>query len=302
MKVLLASSSLLALPVLEFISGTDVEFVGVITMPDAHQGRGQVLSENSFAIKARDYGYQIFKPENPGELFDVLASTDADLVVTISYGRLIRARELAKPKHGWLNIHFSLLPRWRGAAPAQRAIEAGDKKTGVTVFRLDEGLDTGPIYSTAEYEIQGDEDSQSLLEKLAKLSTRPLAKSLEMISMNISPTDQTNEGTTVAPKLSKEEGRLNWNRTSAELERKIRAFSPWPRTWTQLGDLRISIVKARASTEKLPPGSIIAGNQLIVGCGEGSLEILSLKPEGKREMSAVEWLRGARLASDSFFR
>lgn len=302
MKVLLASSSLLAIPTLEFISHADLKFLGIISMPDAPQGRGRVIAENSFAAKARDLGIQVFKPRNHDELFDTLTSTDADLVVTISYGRLIRSRELVKPKYGWLNIHFSLLPRWRGAAPAQRAIEAGDSKTGVTVFKLDEGLDTGPIYSIAEYEMRGDEDSQSLLEKLSTLSTLPLSKAIEMISMNIQPTSQAEEGSSSAPKLSKEEGRLNWNCPNVELERKIRAFSPWPTTWTQLGDSRISILKARVSSEKLSPGSIMADQVLIVGCGEGSLEILSLKPEGKREMTAAEWLRGARLKPDSFFQ
>ena len=236
------------------------------------------------------------------EILQVLSDTGADLVVTIAYGRLIRTRELVKPQHGWLNIHFSLLPRWRGAAPAQRSIEAGDERTGVTVFKLDEGLDTGPIYSISEYEMRGDETSSILLERLADLSVEPLMRALQMIADNDSPTIQSEVGATIAPKLSKNEGQIDWSEKSQVIERKIRAFTPWPTAWTNLDHLRISILSASCVEESLQPGEISTREDLVVGCEEGALRILSLKPEGKRAMSADEWVRGARLSSNAKFQ
>lgn len=301
MKVLLASSSLLAIHPLRTILESKHELVGVITMPDAPQGRGRAMMENEFAIESQVCGLKVYKPANSDELFDLLTETEVDLVVTIAYGRLIRSRELNKPKHGWLNIHFSLLPRWRGAAPAQRAIEAGDRKSGVTVFRLDEGLDTGPIYAQVEYVMRGEEDSSTLLAQLSQLSVLPLKTALEMISEGNEPVTQSTIGVTHAPKLSKAEGRIDWNLQASIIERKIRAFSPWPVTWTELEGQRISIMKAKLNDELLQPGHVLMDERLIVGCGERSLEILSLKPEGKREMSATEWLRGARLSPHARF-
>lgn len=301
MKVLLASSSLLAVPALNFLVESEHELLGVLTMPDAPQGRGREIAENDFAIEAHRAGFQVFKPENNDELLEALATTNVDLVITIAYGRLIRLRELTKPQYGWLNIHFSILPRWRGAAPAQRAIEAGDRKSGVTVFRLDEGLDTGPIYATAEYVLRDDEDSASLLRELSLLSVTPLARALEMIKDEIDPVAQSGEGVTTAPKITKTEGRIDWKNENSVIERKIRAFSPWPVAWTQLGEQRISITKAKLNDEHLQPGHISSGERLIVGCGKGALEILSLKQEGKREMFAAEWLRGARLSPGARF-
>ena len=302
MKILFASSSLLAKPVLDYLSKANINLVGALSMPDAPKGRGREIAENDFSRLCHEYGLTVYKPQTSDELLDVLSNTEADLVITLAYGKLIRTRELAKPKYGWLNIHFSLLPRWRGAAPAQRAIEAGDRRTGVTVFKLDEGLDTGPIYATADYELKGNEDSSSLLVALSESSVMPLRKALEMISNNQAPLPQSEAGTTIAPKLSKEEGKIDWELKNIELERKIRAFLPWPAAWTHLGEQRISILAARCVTADLKPGEISASQILSVGCGEGALEILSLKPEGKRAMSAAEWLRGARLTPSSKFQ
>jgi methionyl-tRNA formyltransferase len=301
MKVLLASSSLLAVPALDLLLQSDYELLGVMTMPDAPQGRGREVRENEFALKARTFGLPVFKPRNSDELLEVLTKTNADLVITIAYGRLIRLRELSTPQYGWLNIHFSLLPRWRGAAPAQRAIEAGDRKSGVTVFKLDEGLDTGPIYATAEYELRELEDSLSLLRELSSLSVSPLRKALAMIKEGTDPVAQSNDEISTAAKLTKAEGRIDWKEENLVIERKIRAFNPWPSAWTYFKEQRISITKATLSHVHLPPGHLSSGERLIVGCGKGSLEILSLKSEGKREMSATEWMRGARLTTDARF-
>lgn len=302
MKVLIASSSLLAKPALDYLVHSKLSLVGALTMPDAPKGRGREISENDFAKVCRDAGLAVYKPENNDELLQVLSNTGAELVVTIAYGRLIRARELVKPQHGWLNIHFSLLPRWRGAAPAQRSIEAGDERTGVTVFKLDEGLDTGPIYSTSEYEMRGDETSSILLERLAALSVEPLKRALQMIADKHPASLQSDNGATIARKLSKSEGEIDWSEESQVIERKIRAFTPWPTAWTNLDDSRISILSARCVKENLLPGEISTRNDLVVGCGEGALQILSLKPEGKRAMSAAEWIRGARLTANAKFQ
>jgi methionyl-tRNA formyltransferase len=301
MRVLVASSSLIAQPLTEWLIGSRHEVVGFLTTPDAPQGRGREIAENAFAGFARAYSIPIFKANSADEIQLAILQTEAEIVVTAAYGRFIRKRELSQPKYGWLNVHFSLLPRWRGASPVQRAIENGDSKTGVTIFRLDEGMDTGPVFTTIDYVMQGNERSEQLLNHLAEISVQPLGHALDLIEEGIQPQPQINSDVTLAPKITKDEGRIDWSKTSAEIERKVRAFSPWPTAWSSLNGSRISILSAKFSPRKVHPGTLSIGDGAFVGTGDGSLELVEVKPEGKRAMSAEDWLRGARLHDGAQF-
>lgn len=301
MKVIVASSSLVAKPVVDWLVGSAHSLVGVLTAPDAPKGRGQQVSGNDFAHLAHSYSIPVFKARNNEEIRETIKKTQADIVITAAYGRMIREPELTQPHYGWLNIHFSLLPRWRGASPVQRAIENGDPVTGVTVFRLDKGMDTGPIYSSSSYAMQGDESTTSLLRALSVLAVTTVVKALEKIEDGVPPTAQSESGITSAPKISKDEGKIDWHQSSSEIERKVRAFSPWPTAWSLLKGSRISIISARTSTLSLSPGEIFFEDGVFVGCGVGSLELLEVKAEGKRAMPAMDWLRGARIHEGAHF-
>lgn len=302
MKVVLASSSDVAQPVLEALLRSQHELVAGISMPDKPVGRGRQIQPNSFSMLCERSGVQVFKPENRVELNDLLRKIEPDLVITIAYGRLIKATELSIPEHGWLNVHFSLLPRWRGAAPVQRAILHGDQETGISIFRLEEGMDTGPVFATHKISLKGNETYGSLLSQLSLLAAPVLLTVLEHIEQGISPIPQNEDGATLAPKLSKEEARISWQKSATEIERQVRAMNPWPIAWTTVNDKRLSILQSCLHNLSGNPGEILSLQPFIIGCGEEAIEVSMLKPEGKAEMSAAEWLRGARLSKGEFLR
>ncbi len=295
MKILVASSSPLAKNLLNDIKNSDHQLLGGISSPDRASGRGQSVSSNDFASYCQEIGVTCYKPITNEELADILQKTQAELVITLAYGRLIKTSELQIPKHGWLNVHFSLLPRWRGAAPIQRAIAAGDEQSGVTVFKLEQGLDTGPIYSTLSYPLNDKSRSDEVLKDLSSLCIQPINQALIMIAAGEPATTQESEGVRLAPKILKSEGRIDWNRDSKVLDRQIRAFQPWPGAYTSFNGTRIEIIEARISEADGVAGEVISLNPLLVGTGSGSLEIIRVKPENKREMSSSDWLRGARI-------
>jgi methionyl-tRNA formyltransferase len=295
MKILVASSSPLAKDLLNHIKNSDHQLLGGISSPDRASGRGQSVSSNDFASYCQEIGVTCYKPSTNKELADILQKTQVELVITLAYGRLIKTSELQIPKHGWLNVHFSLLPRWRGAAPVQRAIAAGDEQSGVTVFKLEQGLDTGPIYSTLSYPLNDRSRSDEVLKDLSSLCIQPVNQALIMIAAGEPATTQESEGVMLAPKILKSEGRIDWNRDSKMLDRQIRAFQPWPGAYTSLNGTRIEIIEARVSETAGAAGKVISINPLLVGSGSGSLEIIRVKPENKREMSSSDWLRGARI-------
>ena len=295
MKILVASSSPLAKNLLNHIKNSDHQLLGGISSPDRASGRGQSVSSNDFASYCQEIGVTCYKPRTNEELADILQKTQVELIITLAYGRLIKTNELQIPKYGWLNVHFSLLPRWRGAAPVQRAIAAGDEQSGVTVFKLEQGLDTGPIYSSLSYPLNDRSRSDEVLKELSALCIQPVNQALIMIAAGEPATAQESEGVMLAPKILKSEGRIDWNRDSKMLDRQIRAFRPWPGAYTSVNGTRIEIIEARVSKADGVAGEVISLNPLLVGTGSGSLEISRVKPENKREMSSSDWLRGARI-------
>lgn len=302
MKVVLASSSDIAQPILDALLLSQHQLIAAISMPDKPAGRGRQIQPNSFSILCERFGVRLFKPESNVELGEVLRELKADLVITIAYGRLIKLMELSLPKHGWLNVHFSLLPRWRGAAPVQRAILQGDRETGISIFRLEAGMDTGPVYASHRVSLKGNETYGSLLNELSLLAAPVMLSVLAQIENGDSPIPQNEDGATLAPKLSKEEARINWQKSAKEIERQVRAMNPWPIAWTTFNDKRLSVLKSSVRDLAGSPGEILSLEPFVIGCGEEAIEISSLKPEGKAEMSAAEWLRGSRLSKGEFLR
>jgi len=237
---------------------------------------------------------------NPATVAEIdTALSDLDLLITIGYGRILPAQTLSIPKHGCINLHFSLLPKFRGAAPVQRAIEAGERESGVTVFSLDPGMDTGPIYTSITVPIEPTMRSYELLEKLSVIGVTALENALIAIESRVAPVPQTGQAS-VAAKITREEAALDWNASSRALHNKIRAFYPQPQAWTNFRGqpLKISSAKIAVTDIKLEPGELkVEGNDCLIGTGDACLVLEKLTPAGKKEMSALDWSRGARFES-----
>jgi methionyl-tRNA formyltransferase len=300
-QIAVAATPEVALPTLEALLKSEHDLVSVITQPDRPAGRGLSLKESPVAIWAKDRGISVSKPVDQAEL--KLAVTDIDLVITIGFGVIIKEEILDLPKHGFINLHFSLLPKWRGAAPVQRSIEAGDQITGVTVFKLDKGMDTGPIYRQKEIAMPHQATTESLLQDLAVVGAPVVLDTITAIKANEAPVIQSVDGASRADKLSKDEGRIDWQDASLNIERKIRAFYPAPGAWTTFREEVLKIESADVSDEKTgQPGEILlVGKELFVSTSEGSLQILKVKPAGKASMDAISWINGARIEQHERF-
>ena len=271
-------------------------------MPDARSGRGRSLLPNPFANYVASQGLRVLKPDSAQSLHEALLEVRPDLVITIAYGRLIKDSELGIPKHGWINLHFSLLPKFRGAAPVQRAILAGEERTGVTVFQLDRGMDTGPIYVQREISLEGNENSGEVLAKLSEIGAPAVLDAITMIESGISPLPQDKAHFSLAPKIDKSETKIDWNLTTVEIDCRVRAFSPSPGAWTEFRGQRLAISKALPSSletlhNEAPGTFLVYDEQVFIATGNGFLEIKKLIPSGKREMLASEWVRGARISA-----
>jgi len=296
-KIAIASSSLLARVVIEALEHSQNEIVGFITMPDQPKGRSGSAKPNPFReLVSREWGsIPCFAPESDGDLQQVLQSLGPDLVVTLAYGRLIKEEALGIPLHGWLNIHFSKLPLWRGAAPVQRSLLAGERESGVTTFKIDRGMDTGPIYLQSSFTYAQDECATEALERMAEIGAKQLMDAIAMIEGGIAPIPQQGKSSN-APKIDKRELRLRLGSTSVELMAQIRAFTSQPGVWFLYRGQRMIISKARQSSIKVEEDHIKDEHgKLLVGTRDGSIEIEKITPEGKREMSGSEFLRGRDL-------
>lgn len=284
MKLVVAATPKVAIPAIEqLLLKHDVK---IVTQPDRPAGRGKKLQSSPVALA---YPAAI-KPENEEQLSEALLGSD--LLITIGYGRLLKESTLSIPKFGGINLHFSLLPRWRGAAPVQRAIEAGEKITGVTVFQMDSGMDTGPLWTQREFEIPYGFNSTDLFDALSHLGTEALLDALELILDGNSPTPQS--GTpTIARKVSKEECRIVWEAETISTLRKIRAFSANPGVFSFIRGDSIKILSAREGEAELQPGELNNSGQ--VGTGDGAIQLIEVVPAGKRAMAVSDWLNGFKL-------
>lgn len=300
MKVAVAASPEVAIPTLDWLLESVHSLDLIITRPDSALGRGRELTPTPVATWANQHEIEVYKPATAKDFDDRL--TSYDLVITIGYGLILPQYLLDQPKHGFINLHFSLLPQLRGAAPAQRAIIDGLSVTGITVFKLDAGMDTGPIYLQRSYQIPNELTAGELLLNLAQLGPEAISETLELIASGTQPVPQSDDGASIAAKLSKEEARINWQDSAEVNVNKIHGFAPNPSATTNFRGQSLKISRARVSTDSLEVGEIqFANNQLLVGTGSTALELIEVTPAGKKSMSAAAWANGARLNAGERF-
>jgi methionyl-tRNA formyltransferase len=298
--IAVAATPKVAIPTLDALMQSEHVLSFVITQPDRPAGRGKTISESDVSVWCRQNNVICHKPESTKETEHFLKSLD--VLITIGYGVILPPEILSLPKLGCLNLHFSLLPRWRGAAPVQRAIEAGDAISGVSVFRLDPGMDTGPIYVQKRFALDSDITCDDLLHELALVGPDAVLESLAAMSSGKTPTTQDGTHASRAMKLSKEEGQINWALDAEIIERKIRAFTSNPGAWTIFRNLPMKIDAPEITEIQLSPGEVrYVDKQLLVGTNTFALSIGYLTPSGKARMQASSWANGARLSEPDHF-
>ena len=297
MRLGVAATPEVALPTLNWIKTSGHTLVRVISQPDKPSGRGQEMNSLPVNQWAKLNSIELVNPTTVGDINSALL--DLDLLITIGYGRILPRATLSIPKFGCINLHFSLLPKYRGAAPVQRAIQAGETESGVTVFALDPGMDTGPIYSSITVPIPPTMRSYELLEQLSVVGVEAVKDALIAIESGVAPVAQTGEAS-MAAKITREEAKLDWNSPAHTLVNKIRAFYPQPQAWTIFRGqpLKISLAKIFESDLMLQPGELrVVGNECCIGTNDAVLVLQRLTPAGKKEISALDWSRGARFES-----
>jgi methionyl-tRNA formyltransferase len=301
MRIVFAGTPEFAVPCLRAAAGRN-EVVAVYTQPDRPAGRGRALSPSPVKREALLRGIEVLQPEDFRSPISrqALAALKPDLLVVVAYGLILPQAVLDIPTHGCWNVHASLLPRWRGAAPIQRAIQAGDGQTGVCLMQMEKGLDTGPVLLRQAVDIGADETGGQLHDRLAELGAQVLADGLGLLRAGIRPVPQPQpaEGVTYAHKLDKAEARLDWGRPATELANTVRAFNPWPMAEAQLAGERVRLHGAVALplAHRAAPGTVLlAGRDGIdVACGEGALRIRVLQRDGGKAMTAADYLNGRR--------
>jgi methionyl-tRNA formyltransferase len=304
LRLVFAGTPAFAVPALAALGAAGHEIAAVYTQPDRPAGRGRKLGSSAVAARALELGQQLRQPERfTPEAIAELAALKPDAMVVVAYGLLLPKAVLAIPPRGCFNIHASLLPRWRGAAPIQRAVLAGDRETGVTIMRMDEGLDTGPML-LREIVPVGEATSGELSEILSAAGARLMVQALASLD-SLRETAQPAEGATYAKKLSKEEARLDWSLPAEELARRVRGYHPAPVAWTQLEGERVKILRAKAqpgSAGSSSPGSVLSATAegIVVAGGDGRLAISELQWPGGKPLSAAQAGAGRSLEGKRF--
>ena len=301
MKVIFAGTPDFAAQALRAIAAAGFEIPLVLTQPDRPKGRGMQLQASPVKQAALELGLTIAQPASlrHEEAQALLRAQNADVMVVAAYGLILPQAVLDTPAHGCLNIHASLLPRWRGAAPIQRAIEAGDTETGVCIMQMDAGLDTGAVVSTHRYAIKNTDTATDVHDALADLGAHAIVADLQQLQqtgrLNASPQPQA--GITYAQKLSKEEAKIDWNQPALIIERKIRAFNPVPGAWVEYQNQPLKIWQAEAVEQSGRAGEVLAisSDGLIVACGEGALNITELQPAGSKRMPVAAFAAGRHI-------
>jgi methionyl-tRNA formyltransferase len=305
LRIAYAGTPEFALPPLDAIARSGHQLVGVWTQPDRPAGRGRKLTPSPVKQRAIELELPVHQPESfkSEEAKQALRDAKPDVMVVVAYGLILPASVLDIPRYGCLNIHASLLPRWRGAAPIQRAILAGDAETGVAIMQMDKSLDTGDVLSESRTPISDGDDSQQLHDRLAQLGAAALLQVLDALPQ-VRPRKQASDAVTYAEKLTKEEAQIDWNRSAVELARAVRGYNPWPVAYTRYQDQALRVWRAASvdSPGKSLPGTVLkAGREGIdVACGTGTLRILELQAAGGRVQSAADFANGRDLAEVRF--
>ena len=296
MRIAFAGTPDAAVPTLKALINSPHTIEFVITRPDAPKGRGRVLTPSPVAQVADDAGLEVIKTSKLSEVADRVAGLDA--VVVVAYGGLVPKELLEVPRHGWINVHFSLLPHWRGAAPVQHAIMAGDDVTGVTTFRIDEALDTGPMFAYLTSSIGRDETAGALLDRLSIEGANLALATLQGLDQgSMLPLEQPVDGVTYAPKITTEGARINWQEPALVISRKIRGVTPSPGAWTMANDERYKLGPVKLVTEvtNLKPGELAyVDSQVLVGTGSHAVELNQIQLPGKTFTDAVNWARNLK--------
>ena len=302
MRIVFAGTPEPALPSLRrLIDSARHDVVAVLTRPDAASGRRAKPSPSPVAQLALDRDIPVLRPTKPNsdDFIAELTEIAPEACAVVAYGALLGQRLLTVPAHGWINLHFSLLPAWRGAAPVQAAIAGGDTVTGATTFQIELALDSGPVYGVVTETIRPTDTAVDLLGRLSISGAALLETTLDGIAdRSLTPVPQPADGVTIAPKVTVEDARVRWDLPAHVVERRIRAVTPNPGAWTMVGDLRVKLgpVTVEDNTETLAPGIIrVGGKGVHVGTGSQPVLLGQLQPPGKKPMNAADWARGARL-------
>lgn len=300
MRLVFAGTPDPALPSLRRLAESENhDVVAVLTRPDAAAGRRGTPAPSPVAKLADELGIPVLKPERPNsaEFVAELAALAPDACAVVAYGALLRDGLLAVPEHGWVNLHFSLLPAWRGAAPVQAAIAAGDAVTGATTFQIELALDSGPVYGVVTETVRPADTAGDLLDRLSVSGAGLLEATMDGIADGtLNPVPQPADGVTVAPKITVEEARVRWDLPAHVVDRRIRAVTPNPGAWTMIGDVRVKVGPVRPDESKtLAVGEFEVGRREVwIGTGSHAVELSWVQPPGKKPMSAADWARGAR--------
>ncbi len=303
MRLVFAGTPGTAVPALEALLASRHDVAAVVTRPDAPAGRGRTLVPSPVAQRATEAGVEVLKPAKVRDAAFLarIAELSPECCPVVAYGALIPRTLLDVPPYGWVNLHFSLLPAWRGAAPVQHAVLAGDEVTGAATFRLEEGLDTGPVYGVVTEQIRPDDTSGSLLERLAVSGARLLVATLDGIEDGTcTPVPQPTEGVSHAPKLTVDDARVEWRAPALRVGRLVRACSPAPGAWTTFRDDRLKLGPVRPCPDEpsVPPGELLVQRAgVLVGTGSHPVELGTVQAPGKRPIPAPDWARGARVTS-----
>jgi methionyl-tRNA formyltransferase len=308
MRLVFAGTPETSVPALDALLGSDHEVAAVVTRPDAPSGRGRRLEASPVAERAAEAGVEVLKPAKARdpEFLARLREIAPDCCPVVAYGALLPREALDIPRHGWVNLHFSLLPAWRGAAPVQRAILHGDDVTGAATFQIEEGLDTGPVYGVLTEPIRPTDTTGDLLGRLAVAGAGLLLDTMNGIEAGVlEPRPQSTEGVSHAAKLTPEDGRVDWRTPALHIDRLVRACTPAPGAWTTFRDARVKLgpVRPVPDAEGLAPGELRAGKrEVLVGTATHPVALGDVQPQGKRRMAAPDWARGVDLTGKDALR
>lgn len=302
MRVVFAGTPEVAVPALEAVAASRHELVGVVTRPDAPSGRGRRLVASPVAQRAEELGVPVLKPEHPRDpdFQAALADLRPDACPVVAYGALLPQSALDLVPHGWINLHFSVLPSWRGAAPVQHSLWAGDEVTGATTFRIVKALDAGPVFGVMTERIRPGDTAGDLLERLAEGGAGLLVQTLDGIEDgSLEAREQQSEGVSFAPKIAVDDARVDWTHPAVGIDRQVRACTPAPGAWTTYAGERMKLGPVTPTDlPPLEPGVVeVTKNAVHVGTGTTPVRLGQVKAFGKKEMAAADWARGVRLES-----
>ena len=308
MRILFFGTPGFAVPSLRALVGAGHDVAAVVTQPDRSTGRSRsVVVPPAVKVAAEELGLDVLQPEKPVgvQLIDQLSALEADLGVVVAYGHILRPQLLRIPGLGMINVHASLLPRWRGAAPIQWAIQAGDRSTGVTIMQMEAGLDSGPVWHTRSVPIGPADTGGILTERLSLLGAEALLEALPRLTSGARPVVQDETGVTLAPKIDRSTARIDWSGSAAQLAHHVAAFDPVPGAWARLDQADVKLFQAQAGAKGAKdesPGAVLrAEGVLEIATGEGTLTVNEVQPAGKKRQSVAEWVRGRGITAGARF-